>query len=227
MKLVQQRPRFEVRISHEEEKIPRKHGILLPGSIRGVICGPSGCGKTCIMINLLYHQHGLRFENVYLFSKTLFQKKYQKLEEVITSIPGMCYTASSDSITPLSDVKLNSVLIFDDVACESQVEIRNTYCMGRHKGVDCFYLTQTYTAVPKHLLRDNLNFIILFKQDYLNLKHVFEDHVAGDMNFSTFQKLCAEVWKEPFNFLVIAKDFPLNEGRYRKGFDTFFENINT
>lgn len=227
MRLVSQAQKIDVILSDNDEEVSgrRKHGVLLPGSIRAAICGPSGCGKTCVMTSLLYHQNGLRFENIYLFCKTLFQPKYQQLESNIKSVKGMSYTASNEGITPLSDVKADSILIFDDVSCECQKEIRNAYCMGRHKGIDCFYLTQTYTAVPKHLLRDNLNFMILFKQDLLNMRHVYEDHVAGDMGFQQFQKLCSLAWSNPHDFLVIAKDFELNNGRYRRGFDNFFQDI--
>lgn len=229
MKLVSQRQKLNVVITPEDEELKKskKHGVLLPNSMRGAICGPSGCGKTSVMVSLVYHPQGLKFENIYLFCKTLFQLKYQQLKTIIDSINGMSFNASTDEVTPISDIKPNSILIFDDVTTESQTEIRNAYCMGRHKGADCFYLTQTYTAVPKHLLRDNLNFIVLFKQDLLNMKHVYEDHVAGDMDFHKFQKLCAEAWKEPYTFLVIAKDFSLDNGRYRKCFDNFFQDINT
>lgn len=229
MKLLPQRHRIKVVLNENDKEVlaSRKHGPLLPGSIRGAICGPSGCGKTCIMISLLYDPNGLKFENLYLFCKTLFQPKYQELDTVINSISGMSYNASTESIAMLTDVKPNSILIFDDVSCENQQEIRNVYCMGRHKGVDCFYLTQTYTSIPKHLLRDNLNFLILFKQDLLNMKHVYEDHAAGDMNFSTFQKMCSIAWKTSHSFLTIAKGFNLEEGRYREGFDNYFKDINS
>lgn len=229
MRLVPQEQKIEVILNNYDEETNRskKHGTLLPSSIRAAICGPSGCGKTCVMMSLLYNQNGLRFENIYLFCKTLFQPKYQQLEGNINSIEGMSYVGSNETVTPLCEVKPNSILIFDDVSCESQKEIRNAYCMGRHKGVDCFYLTQTYTSVPKHLLRDNLNFIVLFKQDLLNMKHVYEDHVAGDLSFTQFQKLCSLAWRNPHDFLVIAKDFNFNDGRYRQGFDNFFQDIST
>jgi len=41
--------------------------------------------------------------------------------------------------------------------------------MGRHKNMDSFYRCQTYTHIPKHLIRDNANMIIMFKQDDLNM----------------------------------------------------------
>lgn len=231
MKLIQQRQKLQIIPTvHEEESgcsTWQKHGRLLPKSIRGAICGPSGCGKTCVMVNLLYHPDALRFANIYLFCKTLDQPKYKELQALVNSNPGMSCIASSDAMIPLSDVKENSILIFDDVGTESQIPIRNAYCTGRHRGIDCFYLTQTYTSIPKHLLRDNFNLIVLFKQDLTNMRHVFEDHIAGDMNFNTFQKMCAKAWDTAYSFLVIAKDDPLNKGRYRRNFDQFFEDINS
>ena len=52
----------------QTEKEVRKHGNMLPISIRGV-CGSSNCCKTNV-ISLLESPHGLRFENVYVYSKS-------------------------------------------------------------------------------------------------------------------------------------------------------------
>lgn len=93
--------------------------------------------------------------------------------------------------------------------------------MGRHKQIDCFYLCQTYTKIPKHLIRDNANMIVIFKQDEMNLRHIFNDHVIGDMEFKMFIKICNECWKDKYCFVVINKDDSINKGRYRKGFDNF------
>ena len=63
-------------------------------------------------------------------------------------------------------------LVFDDVACDKQDAIREYFMIDRHADVDCFYLCQMYAKVPKHLIRDNENLLILFKQDGNNLKHI-------------------------------------------------------
>ncbi|KAL6264254.1 hypothetical protein P5V15_004344 [Pogonomyrmex californicus] len=42
----------------------RKHGEMLPSTIRAIICGPSNCGKTNVLISLLESPHGVRFERV-------------------------------------------------------------------------------------------------------------------------------------------------------------------
>ena len=61
----------------EKEKKKNRHGDLLPSSIRAIITGPSGYGKTNSLLTLLTHPNGLRFENVYVYFKSLNQPKYQ------------------------------------------------------------------------------------------------------------------------------------------------------
>ncbi|KYM94640.1 hypothetical protein ALC62_14727 [Cyphomyrmex costatus] len=92
---------------------------------------------------------------------------------------------------------------------------------GRHANVDCFYLCQTYAKIPKHLIRDNANLLILFKQDGTNLKRVYNDHVNTDMLYEDFCDLCRKCWQQKYGFLVIDKDSALANGRYRKGFNDF------
>lgn len=204
-----------------------RHGVLLPSSIRGIIVGPSSCGKTNLMITLLIHPQGLGFENVYLYSKSLYQPKYRFLEKVLKPIRGLGYYVYSDNeeILQPSHAKPNSVFIFDDVACEKQQVIRDYFSIARHNNIDSFYLCQTYSRIPKQLVRDNANMIILFKQDETNLKHVFSDHVTPDMTFEEFAKVCGECWKDKHDFLTIDKHAPLNEGRYRRGLDCYIKGF--
>jgi len=177
------------------------------------------------MLSLIQSPNGLKFENIYLYSKSLHQPKYEYLKKLIEPIKGMGYFTFSenDEVLPPENAKENSIMIFDDVACEKQNNIRAYFCMGRHKNIDSFYLCQTYTRIPKHLVRDNANVIIMFKQDEMNIRHVYNDHVGVDMPFESFLKLCSECWKEKYDFLVISKDDPINFGRYRKGFNYFLQ----
>lgn len=201
-----------------------KHSNLLgAGCKRGLIVGSSGCGKTNVMICLLEHPNGLRFENVYLYSKSLYQPKYEYLRKLLIPITDLDFFEydANDDIIPPKDAKTNSIIIFDDVVCDSQSVIRDYFCFGRHKNIDCFYLCQTYSAIPKQLIRDNANLIVVFKQDSTNLKHIYDDHVNVDMSFEQFKRLCTHCWEEKFGFLVIDKESELNGGRYRKGFDSY------
>lgn len=198
-----------------------RHGSLLPNSIRCIICGPSNCGKTNIVISLLTHPHGLRFKNVYVYSKSLYQPKYEYLRKVLDSLVGYHEFKDCDVIMPPAKAKVNSIFIFDDVACGNQSVMRDYFSMGRHKQIDSFYLCQTYTHIQKHLIRDNANLLILFKQDDMNLRHIYSDHVNTDMSFENFKHMCSICWKDKYGFLVIDKDRDIKNGRYRKGFDEY------
>nr|DAC81440.1 TPA_asm: FtsK [Spodoptera moth adintovirus 1] len=224
MKFVKQPQSLNVNIICDEFcKTDFRHSELLPNSVRCIICGPSNCGKTNLLISLLLHENGLRFRNVYIYSKTLYQPKYIFLEKVLQRVSGVTFQKyqENEEILRVQDAKPDSVIIFDDVACENQNNMRDYFAMGRHKYIDCFYLNQTYSKIPKQLIRDNANLIILFKQDEINLKHIYEEHVNTDMSWVQFREMCSKIWNDPFSFVVINKDCSKNKGCYRNKFDTF------
>lgn len=226
MKIIEQKCRLPIQnldyLAENAKKVHR-HGKLLPSTIRCIVCGPSNCGKTNLMFSLLSDPNGVRFENVYLYSKSLYQPKYQMLGEILRSIQGMGFYPFKDNDVILnpSEARKNSIFVFDDVACDGQDVMRAYFSMGRHACVDCFYLCQTYARIPKHLIRDNANVLVLFKQDEMNLRHVYSDHVNTDMTFDQFKAMCAECWRDNYGFLVISKDDEVGNGRYRKGFDAY------
>lgn len=201
-----------------------KHCKLLPNSTRCIICGPSASGKTNLLMNILLHPNGLKFCNVYIFSKSFFQPKYKYLEQIICKVPQIkLYKFNSNEDMPeAAEVQNNSVIIFDDVMCEPQGTIQNFFSMGRHKLLDVFYLAQTFAKIPKHLVRDNCNLIVVFSQDALNLKHIYEDYVNADMTFEKFKNMCAECWNnKEHGFLTICMENKKNDGKYRRGLDEY------
>ncbi len=200
-----------------------KHGSLLPNSVRCIVSGPSNSGKTNTVFNLLTHENGLKFNNVYVFSKSLNQPKYQLLEKILTDVKEISYFKfnANDNIMEPNDVKPYSVFVFDDIACENHDKVKAYFTMGRHNNIDSIYVGQTYSRIPKQLIRDNVNLLVLFKQDDTNLKHIYNDHVGADISFPSFKSMCGKAWSEKFGSLVINKDQPLNQGRYRIGFDKF------
>ena len=211
----------------EKKRMKQRHSVLLPNTIRAVFCGPSNCGKTNALISLIKNENGLHFQNIYLYSKSLNQPKYRYLERLLEPIEeiGFYQYHDREQVVSPGEAKPNSLMIFDDIACEKQDNLKAYFCMGRHKDVDRFYLCQSYAQVPKHLVRDNINFMVIFRQDEMNLKNIYRDHVNTDMSFESFKELCSQCWYEKFGFLVINKDSEINDGRYRKGFYTYFINI--
>lgn len=207
----------------------KRHSELLPNNVRCIIAGPSGSGKTNVLISLIESVHGLKFENLYLYSRTLEQNKYKYLCDMLHSIKGIgCHTfaASENAIEP-TDMKKNSLVVFDDVINDRSINntvVKNIFTLGRHRNIDVVYIVQTYTKLNKHLVRDNCNFTILFRQDDLNLKHVFSDFgVNADMKFEQFRELCFECWRDPFGFMCISLEHDVNSGRYRKNFNEYVQ----
>lgn len=96
--------------------------------------------------------------------------------------------------------------------------------MGRHKRIDCFYLSQSYAHIPKHIIRENTNFLILFKQDVTSLKHISNYfNISSDMTFDEFRTICNDIWENKYDFLVIDYESNVNNGRYCKCFDQFIQ----
>lgn len=203
----------------------KRHGPVLPSTIRSIIVGPSNCGKTNVMISLLIDPNGLRYKNIYVYSKSLYQPKYEYLKHILSNIKEISYNtfSNNEDVIPIEKAKENSIFIFDDIACEKQNNVREYFCMGRHKAIDSFFLCQTYSHISKQLIRDNANLLIIFKQDEINLRHIFQNHVNPDMNFKKFLDICNMCWKDRYGFLVIDKDSDINKGRYRKNFDIYIE----
>lgn len=217
------RQKVRLPITNFDDEEVKKNSMLLPEALRAIICGPSGCGKTNIMLSLLFEPNGLKFKNIYVYSKSLYQPKYKLLSDVVARVRGMGYFPFSENeeVIDPSEALEDSVFIFDDVACEKQDKIRAYFCMSRHKRISSLLANQSYAAVPKHLIRDNANVLVLFKQDEMNLKHVYDDHVTTDMTFEAFKGICRLCWETNHGVLVIVKEKELFDGRYRRGFDEF------
>jgi len=120
----------------------------------------------------------------------------------IDEIGYFTFCNNSDVISA-NEARSNSIFIFDNVTCDQQDAVREYFSMGLHANVDCFYFCQTYARIPKHLICDNANLLILFKQDYTNLKHVYNDHVNTDMSYDEFYLLCRD--KKKYGFLLTKK----------------------
>ncbi|WP_221935866.1 hypothetical protein, partial [Klebsiella pneumoniae] len=91
---------------------------------------------------------------------SLNQPKYQLLERVLSDVPEVSFYKfnANDDIMPPNKAKPYSVFIFDDVSCENQDTIKTYFAMCRHNHIDSIYIGQTYSKIPKQLIRDNVIF---------------------------------------------------------------------
>ena len=66
----------------------------------------------------------------------------------------------------------------------------------------CFYLAQNYFKLSRQTIRENANFVCLFRQDLKNVNHVYNDHVSSDMSKEEFRNLCK---RENANFVCLFR----------------------
>jgi len=87
------------------------------------------------LIILLESPHGIRFENVYMYSKSLQQLKYRYLENLLTPIEEIGYFTffnNNDVLSPPNEALSNSIFVF--VTCDKQ-DAKRVLCDGSTRGL--------------------------------------------------------------------------------------------
>jgi GTPase SAR1 family protein len=83
MKIVKQKTSLKIDNNDLVDEKHIKHSALFPRTLRCLIIGPSNCGKANVIISLIEHENRLKFKNVYVYSKSLYQPKYVHLENLL------------------------------------------------------------------------------------------------------------------------------------------------
>lgn len=209
-------------INFDTKPETRRRVEMFPNILRCGIFGPSGAGKSNVLLTILLHIKP--FWNIFLCSKTSYQDKYKFLGELIDSYNKKknkkkinFYKVNVEELCEPEEMASDSVIVFDDILTENQDKIANFFLRGRHKNISCFYLSQSYTKIPKKSgIRENFNYLILFRQDSVNLRQLYNEYIT-DLSFEKFRNLCDLCWREVYSFLVI--DLENDECKYRKKFE--------
>lgn len=227
-KMYKEKLKNTIEVINFDNELTKKKGRkveMFPDVIRCGIFGPSGVGKSNLLLTIILHMKLVK--NIYLCSKTDYQEKYQTLHELIythnqsrtskRSRNKFHTIAQVEELPEPEDIEVGSIIIFDDILTEKQDKIANFYLRGRHRDISCFYLSQAYTKIPKKSgIRENFNYLILFRQDLVNLRQIFAEYVT-DISFEKFRSICNDCWREPYSFLVI--DFENDKCKYKKKFE--------
>ena len=115
-----------------------------------------------------------------------------------------------------------NLLLLDDCFLGQQNKAEAYYTRGRHNNCDTIYIAQNYFRLPRHTIRENSNFIILFPQDTKNLTHIHAGHCAGDISLLEFKQFCHGVWSTEDNFVTIDLTSTPTNGKYRQNFNRFY-----
>src|SRR5206468_13091613 len=148
-----------------------KHASFFPRNIFAVIAGSTGSGKTNLIINFLRQEKILDYNDVYIYSSTIYQPAYQDLKNHYTKLESYIKTQFGINVKIAHffetdneiknpnelDPETNHIMIFDDVMLDDQTTIKEYFCKGRHNNVNLFYLCQSLFKIAKHCIRDNAN----------------------------------------------------------------------
>lgn len=180
-----------------------------PDIMRACLAGGSGSGKTNVLLTILMHKKPLA--DIFLCSKTSNQAKYKFLADLINSYNQRAREkiryneiTNVEDLPPPEKIPENSIVIFDDILTEKQDKIATYFMRGRHRKISTFYLTQSFTKIPKKSgIRENFNYFILFRQDKVNLRQIFDEYSPGGLDFKQFEQICRKCWGEPYGFVAI------------------------
>ena len=95
-------------------------------------------------------------------------------------------------------------MIFDDVRAKEPV-INEYFCRGRHMNCNMIYLNHNLFTIDRQSVRENCNLFILFEQRGKVLISIHQDFFNNaELSYKIFANKCNKVWKEPYNYIVIA-----------------------
>ena len=135
------------------------------------------------------------------------------------------FYADCNMVPDPSELKCDekNFLLLDDCFLGSQNKIEAYYTRGRQNNCQVAYISQSYFRLPRHSVRENMNFLIMFPQDSKNLQHIYADHCDRDMSLAEFKRFCQAVWSSgPHHFVILDLTSDKWNGRYRKNLDCFY-----
>ena len=120
----------------------------------------------------------------------------------------------SDEIKPLNEYE-NGIIVFGDILGSSNGRfIDQFFIRGRHKNLDIYYLSQSYSDLPKRTIRNNSNKIFLLNQTLKINEHIYRDVAGYDMKYDEFEELCRKSWEEDYNHLHIDRSKKRDKGKH-------------
>ena len=188
----------EITISHQQPIIENGNN----SNNRTLLVAPSFSGKTYLMLKIL--------------SRMIDRDFY-----IITKSPPEQYTNSKirikeirDEIKRLNEYE-NGIIVSDDILGSSKSRfIDQFFIRGRHNRLDIYYLSQSYSELPKRTIRKNSNKIILFNQTLKDNEHIYRDVAGYYMNYDEFKELCKKSRDEDYNYICIDRSKKRDQGKY-------------
>jgi hypothetical protein len=113
------------------------------------------------------------------------------------------------------------LIVFDDfinLKAPQMKKINEYLTGGRKSGFSCWVMAQSYTAIPKIVVR-NVNYFILFKlNDNITIDNIIRNHNIGNVPKDKFKAMYIKATAEPRNFFLIDLKTTDPKLRFRHNF---------
>jgi len=186
-----------------ETETPNKDDSLLPVPIRCLIVGGSGSGKTTLLRNIIT-EYWVDYQHLYVFSKNLEQPVYKILQKIFDINFNIDSHFSDQDIVPVDGCQTNSLVVFDDWILEKdQSLVKEYFVRGRHKNISCIYLTHCFSSSDLKLIRNNLKFLFIFKQQKHYVSKIWESFYCSTLSKEKFEKFCAFCWEKKYGYISL------------------------
>ena len=204
-----------------EEEI--KHNTMFGKQVRVGIIGPSGSGKTTLLKEFIKKPDHFNYSKIIVYASitSLRSGFYRNLKE---AAPDVVSLVPIDLIQHLDktvmDVKEKYFIIFDDIATvrnKKLIEsVESFFAFGSKLNMHLFYLSQsnTNTGLNKFMRQNISSYIIMYGTESEQIDLIFRQVVGKDITDLDKQALKEQLNAKQYNYLIIAKQVPIEEGRY-------------
>lgn len=213
-------------VNKKKNKHKRNAPFLPDNPFLALVVGKSGSGKTNVIINAIM-QNMIPFDEIIVYSKTLEQPKLAYLAENIRQAEKKTKTkigtfVDNEAELPAPqdlDPKKKKVVLFDDVLEEAQGgKMSMYYTRGRHVCCNVIFAAQGFFRLKKSAIRENCNYILLFKNiskgDIQQIGRLY----APDISIKQFEKFYYSGTKAPHSFVSMDLEKSVENGSYKHGF---------
>ena len=195
-----------------------------------ILCiGQTGTGKTNALIDYLMRSNN-EFNKIVVFTgSTTDEPLYQELKNSDANIE---FYTDINEMPKLEDLECKGMqnqpklIVFDDWINLPEKELKEIYkyiVSSRKYGCSCFIMAQSYTSVPKIILR-NVNYIILFKiNDNVSIRNIIRNHNLNDIDIDLFKKAYHLSTDKPFSFMLLDFKSTDDKDRIRNNFLNFLD----
>ena len=82
------------------------------------------------------------------------------------------------------------------LGAKNSSQIDKFFTRGKHEDLDVYYISQSYFALPRQIIRNNSDRLLLFKQTLRDVQSMYYGIGAYDMKYDEFKEMCHKARSE-------------------------------